>query len=128
MTSLFMPILLIILAAICRIIEFMLLRKADALEAGLEELPANGDDSTEDHRRALDHSMIASLPFFLYNPKDEELWKEAECSICLIEMKENDKARKLPLCQHWYHAACIDEWLLKDASCPMCRAAVWQEV
>ncbi|GJN07462.1 hypothetical protein PR202_ga25295 [Eleusine coracana subsp. coracana] len=32
--------------------------------------------------------------------------------------------RALPHCQHIFHVRCIDNWLLRHASCPLCRAGV----
>ena len=32
--------------------------------------------------------------------------------------------RALPQCQHIFHVRCIDNWLLRHASCPLCRAGV----
>ncbi|XP_068667749.1 RING-H2 finger protein ATL66-like [Aristolochia californica] len=121
MTSIYILVVLIFLTATCRIIGFMLNSHEHSVEARIGELPAKGLP------RGLDPRVIASLPFFLYNPEEEQ-GKEAQCSICLSDMEKNDKVRKLPLCQHCYHAECIDGWLVKDASCPMCRAAVLQEV
>lgn len=44
---------------------------------------------------------------------------EAECAICMEFINAQNAA---PLrCGHWYHAACIDAWLLKERSCPYCR-------
>tara|TARA_B100001287_G_C22495098_1_gene440830 strand:- start:38 stop:448 length:411 start_codon:yes stop_codon:yes gene_type:complete len=40
------------------------------------------------------------------------------CSICLDEEKNN--LSKLE-CGHLYHKNCIEEWLEKDLTCPICR-------
>ena len=31
--------------------------------------------------------------------------------------------RKLT-CGHYYHKDCVDEWLLKDKKCPVCKSEV----
>lgn len=41
-----------------------------------------------------------------------------ECSICL-ELDGNE-AVQLP-CHHVFHRRCIEEWVVTNASCPMCR-------
>jgi hypothetical protein len=43
----------------------------------------------------------------------------SECSICLDA--QGGISRKLP-CNHCFHKACIDPWLIKEDSCPNCRA------
>ena len=41
------------------------------------------------------------------------------CSICLYEKKDSI-FRKL-VCNHQFHIECIEEWLSKNISCPICR-------
>ena len=43
-----------------------------------------------------------------------------ECSICLNEMKIDDKLLILP-CKHYYHKECITKWFKKSKTCPECR-------
>jgi len=45
------------------------------------------------------------------------------CSICLEENRAGDKVKRLS-CGHVFHAACIDEWLGRNAVCPCCKADV----
>ncbi|XP_042416761.1 E3 ubiquitin-protein ligase ATL9-like [Zingiber officinale] len=44
-----------------------------------------------------------------------------ECAVCLAEFGCDDTLRVLPRCGHGYHAECIDPWLLRHATCPLCR-------
>lgn len=46
---------------------------------------------------------------------------EKTCSICLNEMKQTDKLRKMRDCEHIFHKDCIDNWLLIKSNCPYCR-------
>lgn len=46
-----------------------------------------------------------------------------ECSICLNEMKIDDKLIILP-CKHYYHKECIAEWFKKSKTCPECRIPI----
>lgn len=43
------------------------------------------------------------------------------CAICLVDFSDGDKIRILPECNHRFHVACIDAWLLSHSSCPTCR-------
>jgi len=46
------------------------------------------------------------------------------CSVCLQDFGAQQFVRALPQCQHLFHVRCIDNWLLRHASCPLCRAGV----
>lgn len=43
------------------------------------------------------------------------------CNICLEDFKEGDDMRLLKPCSHTFHTQCIDQWLWKVASCPICK-------
>ncbi|XP_052170559.1 putative RING-H2 finger protein ATL21A [Diospyros lotus] len=43
------------------------------------------------------------------------------CAICLSDYRAEEMVRVIPDCSHCFHADCIDEWLRKNASCPVCR-------
>ncbi|CAN6373767.1 unnamed protein product [Urochloa humidicola] len=52
-------------------------------------------------------------------------WKDGTCSVCLGELAEDGQALKMLMpCKHYFHAACVDQWLRKSkrATCPICRA------
>lgn len=45
------------------------------------------------------------------------------CPICIVDFEEGDDIRLLP-CEgkkHSFHQQCVDEWLLKLPTCPVCR-------
>jgi hypothetical protein len=52
-----------------------------------------------------------------------ETLEHPKCVICLEETDDNKIARKLP-CEHVYHKECIDIWLIKNQTCPICRRYV----
>ncbi|KAM3378441.1 putative RING-H2 finger protein ATL69 [Capsicum galapagoense] len=45
------------------------------------------------------------------------------CAICLCEYCAKDSVRCMPECHHCFHADCVDEWLRKSGTCPICRSS-----
>ncbi|KAH1151158.1 hypothetical protein GYH30_044900 [Glycine max] len=43
------------------------------------------------------------------------------CSVCLQDFQLGETGRSLPHCHHIFHLPCIDMWLMKHGSCPLCR-------
>jgi hypothetical protein len=52
--------------------------------------------------------------------KDDNIILE-DCLICMENYKMNEYKRVLPRCKHYFHKKCIDKWLKKKSSCPICR-------
>jgi hypothetical protein len=48
-------------------------------------------------------------------------WQEATCQVCLSEMEDGEIVRVLPVCMHYFHDACVGEWLRQNNTCPLCR-------
>lgn len=76
------------------------------------------DESSENPKWELD------VPVSQYEKKvggDEE----EMCSICLVELEEEDWVNKLPKCGHLFHAECLDRWLDRcHFTCPLCRSSL----
>ena len=80
--------------------------------------PANNDTS-EDVRSSSDGEKPSAK-----SPLDRQQSSlHGTCSICLEDNKVGDKVKTLS-CRHVFHAACIDEWLGRNAVCPCCKADV----
>jgi E3 ubiquitin-protein ligase ATL6/9/15/31/42/55 len=74
----------------------------------------------------IDKTVIESLPFFRFSSLKGS--KEGlECAVCLSKFEDIEMLRLLPKCKHAFHIACIDNWLEKHASCPICRHRVSAE-
>jgi len=54
---------------------------------------------------------------------------EDNCAICQDRMRQGEMIRKLSACEHTFHRACIDNWLLtRSVRCPTCRHDIRQPV
>lgn len=63
-------------------------------------------------------STIESLPS--NQVTDQQIDDLAPCSICLSSFVVMDTSSHLP-CNHLFHLHCIQAWLAKSATCPVCR-------
>lgn len=50
----------------------------------------------------------------------------SSCSICLQDFECQDVARSLTNCRHLFHLRCINKWISKQRSCPLCRCPIVQ--
>jgi hypothetical protein len=46
------------------------------------------------------------------------------CSVCQDHVQEGERVRVIQGCQHGFHAACIEPWLLNKGTCALCRAPI----
>ncbi|KAI3790001.1 hypothetical protein L2E82_02810 [Cichorium intybus] len=73
-------------------------------------------------------SVVCLVSSFKYKKGEEgnknQLDSDTECSVCLSVFEEGEELRKLPMCNHCFHAYCIDMWLYSHTDCPLCRAPV----
>ncbi|KAJ7532745.1 hypothetical protein O6H91_13G017800 [Diphasiastrum complanatum] len=74
---------------------------------------------------ASEHSL-KNLPCHIV-PEDGTLDTMGEkicCPICLQALEHGETARRLPRCQHAFHMDCVDKWLIRHRSCPICRQII----
>ncbi|CAI0406416.1 unnamed protein product [Linum tenue] len=73
----------------------------------------------------LDEATLKSCPKLLYaEAKRRKKDTTASCcSICLADYRNSDVLRLLPDCGHLFHLKCVDPWLLKHPTCPVCRTS-----
>ncbi|TYH04881.1 hypothetical protein ES288_A08G041000v1 [Gossypium darwinii] len=65
--------------------------------------------------------VVAAIPTIKFNREAFKSMEDAQCSICLGEYKEKEVLRIMPKCAHNFHLSCIDVWLRKHSTCPVCR-------
>ena len=56
---------------------------------------------------------------FVYRHSDEN--EEEICSICRQSLNDQEICRQIKRCQHCFHCACLDAWIIRHPTCPMCR-------
>nr|CAB3449487.1 unnamed protein product [Digitaria exilis] len=74
----------------------------------------------------IDKAALAAMPVLRFKA-DAHIGGDGggspvECAVCLSAMQDGDAVRALPGCRHAFHVACVDAWLCKRATCPVCRA------
>jgi len=62
--------------------------------------------------------FVASLPTSKITEQDKV--NDAKCPVCLKSFEEDESLMCLP-CDHRFHSTCIEPWLSKTNSCPLCR-------
>ncbi|KAJ7550187.1 hypothetical protein O6H91_07G087400 [Diphasiastrum complanatum] len=65
-----------------------------------------------------------SLPVTIYDDKFAATNEDCQCPVCLNDFEPNDKLRVLPVCSHCFHLDCIDEWIINNSTCPVCRSTL----
>lgn len=92
------------------------------------DLPATATESrSRRHTQGLNESVINLIPSFIYSTSsnyNEEKECSRDCAVCLVEFKDDDYVRTLPLCSHTFHLRCIDIWLCSHPNCPLCRSCL----
>ncbi|OQS07307.1 hypothetical protein THRCLA_00681 [Thraustotheca clavata] len=72
-------------------------------------------------RRGLTNERLLELKTRKYQATSESTLTSPDmCPICLADYSGEDDIRELP-CKHIFHVQCIDEWLKKNKTCPMCK-------
>lgn len=91
----------------------------EALEMLLQQAGATGGPV------AADRSDISRLPTSKLSSTDVSKLpaEQSSCVICMETFVEGDEIRRLP-CLHIFHKDCIDRWLGRVGSCPVCKHRV----
>ncbi|KAJ6433097.1 hypothetical protein OIU84_020180 [Salix udensis] len=43
------------------------------------------------------------------------------CVICLEDFRLGEDCQAMSMCKHVFHSGCLEEWLVQNQSCPLCR-------
>uniref|UniRef100_A0A8C4QMX6 RING-type domain-containing protein n=1 Tax=Eptatretus burgeri TaxID=7764 RepID=A0A8C4QMX6_EPTBU len=94
-------------------------RLAVAMELMFQYLETLMESDTESESRPpASEDLIHSLPQVYFG--QAHLAQNQNCIICCNEFNFGDAVTNLP-CLHLFHTACIDSWLQRSATCPVCR-------
>ncbi|ONK57004.1 uncharacterized protein A4U43_C10F15570 [Asparagus officinalis] len=55
--------------------------------------------------------------------REEEEEATRGCVVCLSEFEDMEVVKVIPGCGHVFHPECIDRWITKNRSCPVCRCS-----
>uniref|UniRef100_A0A0E0E0F4 RING-type domain-containing protein n=1 Tax=Oryza meridionalis TaxID=40149 RepID=A0A0E0E0F4_9ORYZ len=107
------------------VVVFWALRRGRGASQGEEEeagraAEGNGGGAGGGGAKGLSADEIAGLPC-------HDVVKGGgggDCAVCLEALEAGDRCRRLPRCEHSFHAPCVDSWLRKSRWCPVCRADV----
>lgn len=78
------------------------------------------------HRRhessdGLSPRCVKMLPQFKFSEPTEF---GSDCVVCIDGFRQGQWCRRLPRCGHVFHRKCVDSWLIKISTCPICRDRV----
>ena len=72
--------------------------------------------------KGLSGDSVAKIPKIKITPDNlDASGDRVSCSVCLQDFQLGETVRSLPDCHHMFHLPCIDMWLLRHGSCPLCR-------
>lgn len=73
----------------------------------------------------ISHEVVQTLNHQHYNPYTSSIINTT-CTICMSDYASGDEFIILPCGdgKHHFHKACIEPWLLRNATCPCCRTTI----
>lgn len=78
-----------------------------------------------EHRiSGLEPTVVAAIPTMKFKREAFSSTEDTQCAICLGDYEDKDVLRIMPKCGHSFHLSCIDVWLRKQSTCPVCRLSV----
>ena len=72
-------------------------------------------------------NLVSAIPAFIVKEKNKNN-NNTNCPICLGKFKLGEKESSLP-CLHFFHSNCIENWLKRNKSCPVCKLKIsWESL
>ena len=93
----------------------------DVDQMSYEQLLALLGDGTEN--RGADARTINAFPVSTVEEPGKLPEDKRSCAICLSDFEKGEQRKMLP-CLHGFHQGCIDQWLERNATCPVCKHEV----
>ncbi|KAK9067424.1 hypothetical protein SSX86_014753 [Deinandra increscens subsp. villosa] len=91
-----------------------------AVETGFDELHSIFDICDSKGMPEYSVEKIPKITITSSNDVDDS-GERISCSVCLQDFQLGETVRSLPQCHHMFHLPCIDKWLVRHGSCPLCR-------
>ncbi|KAL7083279.1 hypothetical protein ACP275_14G151100 [Erythranthe tilingii] len=94
------------------------------------EIDSRIDLELQEHRiiNGLEPVVVAAIPTMKFDREAFSTMEDAQCTICLSEYQEKEVLRIMPKCGHSFHLSCIDVWLRKQSTCPVCRLSLHESI
>ncbi|XP_074318038.1 putative RING-H2 finger protein ATL21A [Silene latifolia] len=113
-----LPLLLVVIASILSWIRYGRRRNESAAARSMTTRLHTTGLTT----RGIDETTIESYPRFVIGDSGRLIIADDKsCPICLSDYQIGHVLEVLPYCQHRFHAACVDQWLVVNGTCPVCR-------
>ncbi|CAJ1949976.1 unnamed protein product [Sphenostylis stenocarpa] len=86
--------------------------------------PRTDIERPEFHGNEPEPAFVSAIPTLRFNHEAFVSTGSTQCVICLADYKEKELLRIIPKCGHTFHLSCIDMWLKKQSTCPVCRLSL----
>lgn len=97
----------------------------EEIDMSYESLLQLQENIGEVKRRGLTDSSLRLLSRDVYRREKASGFalQDHACPVCMTEYEEGETTLRLP-CKHFFHSTCVETWLSRSASCPVCRELV----
>jgi len=100
------------------------LRSLDELERPSRQTIKMSTLTTNQQRHLSADSLVLQEPA---SREDQDGPSQSTCAVCLDNIEIGQSYKRMPKCDHCFHAQCIDQWLSTRATCPVCRGEIFPD-